>query len=253
MSEELEGPEAPEPPGSPEPPAPRVRRRGRTVLLLATAAVLGLVAGTCTGYLIQADREPTALPPLSQPVVVQAKGPAPEPLAAAQDREMKTDGDLRKLLIERPKGAREPDYVPGNDGWLNMAEYAEQLKDADREFVSLATAEYRRAAESVWTEHDTQSVDVRLVQYHQEENLSAADRAGNWDVDGTRSWPIPGTGDGMVYITAKPETQAGYLPVYKAQAAAWRGDIAMEIWIFDTKPISKSKIMDLAERQMERL
>jgi hypothetical protein len=56
----------------------------------------------------------------------------------------------------------------------------------------------------------------------------------------------------MVYLF-KPERKAGYLPVYKAQAAAWRGDIAMEIWIYDTKPIPKSKIVDLAERQLERL
>lgn len=58
---------------------PRVRRRGRTALLIATAAVLGLVGGACAGYLIQADREPTKLPSLSQPVVAQAKGAGPEP------------------------------------------------------------------------------------------------------------------------------------------------------------------------------
>ncbi|MFI5798411.1 hypothetical protein [Streptomyces sp. NPDC051677] len=53
--------------------------------MIAGAAVLGIVAGACTGYLIQADRAPTALPPLSQPVVGQAKGEV-EPLSAAQDR-----------------------------------------------------------------------------------------------------------------------------------------------------------------------
>ncbi|MFJ2721997.1 hypothetical protein [Streptomyces sp. NPDC087437] len=236
------------------PDAPRARRRrGRTALLLATAAVLGLVAGTCTGCLIQADRKPTALPPLSQPVLAQAKGEGPEPLSAAQDRKVKTDGDLRELLIARPKGAKKPDFEPGKDGWLNMAEYADQLVDEDREFASLAEAEFRRAAGVAWTGHGTESVEVRLVQYHQEERLGASDRAGNWDTFDTDSWPIPGTGDGRVYISAEPETEPGYLPMYKAQATAWRGDIAMEIWIYDTKPIPKSKIMDLAKRQMERM
>jgi hypothetical protein len=55
------------------------------------------------------------------------------------------------------------------------------------------------------------------------------------------------------YIHAEPEREDGYLPIYSAEAHAWRGDIVMKIWIYDTKPISKKKIMDLAKRQMERL
>ena len=56
----------------------RPRRRGRTTLLIACAALLGAVAGVCTGYVVQADREPTALPPLSLTTVAQAKGEGPE-------------------------------------------------------------------------------------------------------------------------------------------------------------------------------
>ncbi|MEU1195610.1 hypothetical protein ABZ446_05240 [Streptomyces sp. NPDC005813] len=228
------------------------RRRGRTTLIVATAAVLGLVAGTCVGYLVQADREPTKLPSLSQPVVAQAKGEGPEPLSAAQDRRVKTDGDLRKLLIKRPKGTKVPDWEPGEDGWLNMADYADQLENSGREFGDLVKSEYRRAAGTSWLVGSNQSVEIRLVQYRQEESLGASDRVSWWDTDDTSSWPIPGAGDGMVYLF-KVERKAGYLPLYKAQASASRGDIAMEIWIYDTKPIPKSKIMDLAKRQMERL
>jgi len=220
-------------------------------VLIATAAVLGLVAGTCAGFLIQADREPTKLPPLSQPVLTQAKGEGPEPLSAAQDRQVKTDGDLRKLLLPRPKGAQESES--GVDGWLTMADYADKLLRSDEMFSDLADAEFRRAVVVGWDVGSTYSVEIRLVQYRQEENLAAVDRTGLWEVDGTTSWPIPGTGDGMVYVTNKPKNEAGYLPSYSAEAHAWRGDIAMEIWVYDTKPIPKSKIMDLAERQMERL
>src|SRR6478735_883739 len=90
-----EGPENPERPDVPEgtsivvpgttadaPSEPGPRRRGRTTLIVATAAVLGLVAGTCAGFLVQAHRAPTRLPSLSQPVLNQAKGPGPEPLSA---------------------------------------------------------------------------------------------------------------------------------------------------------------------------
>ncbi|MGJ3560129.1 hypothetical protein ACR6C2_22135 [Streptomyces sp. INA 01156] len=98
-----------EPAGADAAARPRPRPRGRTTLLIAAAAVLGVVAGTCTGYLVQAGREPTALPSLSQPVLTQKKqkeGQEPAPLSAAQDRRVKTDGDLRKLLLKKPRGAR---------------------------------------------------------------------------------------------------------------------------------------------------
>ncbi|MCT9003645.1 hypothetical protein ACWGKW_06895 [Streptomyces sp. NPDC054766] len=234
------------------PPVPRARRRGRTTLLIATAAVLGLVAGTCTGFLVQADREPTKLPPLSQPVVAQAKGEGPEPLSAAQDHRVKTDGDLRKLLLPRPKGTKVPDWAPEQDGWLDLAGYAHSLDHSDREFEDLIKAEFRRGAGVSWTVGSTYSTEIRLVQYRQEENLSAAVQASDWNVEGASDSSFPGASDGMVYLF-KPERKAGYLPLYKAQATASRGDIAMEIWIFDSKPIPKSKIMDLAKRQLERL
>ncbi|MDQ0934344.1 hypothetical protein [Streptomyces turgidiscabies] len=86
------------------------------MLLVVGAAVLGLVAGTCVGYLVQADREPTPLPSLSQATVAQAEGEGPEPLSAAQDRKVRTDGDLRKLLLRKPTGARPVAWLEGSPG-----------------------------------------------------------------------------------------------------------------------------------------
>ncbi|WP_369247535.1 hypothetical protein [Streptomyces sp. R41] len=254
MPEALDVPVVPD--VSVAPDVPR-RRRGRTTLMIASAAVLGLVAGTCAGYLVQADREPTKLPSLSQPVVAQAKGAGPEPLSAAQDRRVKTDGDLRKLLIKRPKGTREADWL-SDDGWMDIGEYAESYTKPAGAFRGLVSDEFRRAAVTGWRVGSTYSVEIRLAQYRQEENLAAADAAEDghyWanEESGTRSWDIPGTGDGTAYVHTKADTKAGYLPMYEAEAHAWRGDIAMEIWIYDTKPIPKSKIMDLAKQQMERL
>ncbi|MGQ4381887.1 hypothetical protein [Streptomyces sp. SAS_270] len=238
--------------------APRVRRRGRTTLLIATAAVLGLVAGTCAGYLVQADREPTELPYLSQPVVKQAKGDGPEPLSAAQDRKVKVDGDLRRLLVKRPKGTQASKYLTGKDGWMDVADYSESFKKPDVGFKNLVQDEFRRAAVTGWQRGSTYSVEIRLVQYRQEEGIGASDEFDNslfWAEkdSGTDSWSIPGTGDGMAYVHADPDTRPGYLPLYEAEAHAYRGDIAMEIWVYDSKPIPKKTIMDLAERQMGRL
>lgn len=259
VTDEVTEPDAePDPEPGPEPgPESRPRRRGRTTLLIAVA-VLGVVAGTCTGFLVQAGRAPDKLPSLAQATLTQAKGPAPEPLSAAQDRNVKTDGDLRKLLLKRPSGARDPEYTVGDDGWLNLAAYAETFEKPAEAFGDLVSDHFRRAAVIDWREGSTLSVEVELVQYRQEESLAAADAADGayyWAEHESRtdSWPIPGTGDGMAYVHHTPDSEAGYLDMYGAEAHAWRGDIAMDIWVYDTKPIPKKKIMDLAKRQMERL
>lgn len=254
----LEEPE--ERPGVPDAPvAPassRPRRRGRTVRLIGAAALLGLVAGTCAGYLVQAGREPTKLPPLSQPALRQAKGGV-EPLTAAQDPRLRTDGDLRKLLLKRPRGARQEGWVP-RDGWMGLAAYARQYTRPAGEFSDLVTDQFRRAAVTGWKDGGAYGVEIRLVQYRQEDSMAAADASHNLEsyAEGepqTDSWAVPGTGDGQAYVHHRPDTKNGYLPVYSAEAHAWRGDVAMEIWIYGTKPVPKKTIMDLAKRQMERL
>jgi hypothetical protein len=233
------------------------RRRGRTTLLIAAAAVLGVVAGTCTGYLIQADRDPTPLPSLSQPVLAQAKGDGPEPLSAAQDRRVKTDGDLRKLLLKKPAGTKTAEWLSSVNGWLSLPAYANTYVKPGEAFGDAVSDEFRRAVSTGWTKGQA-DFEVRLTQFRQEEVLAAADvTAGNqsWAADesATRSWTLPGTENGMVYVHDKPDTKPGYLPQYFAEAYAWRGDIAVMVWVYDTKPIPKKTIMDLAERQMERL
>ncbi|MER5597768.1 hypothetical protein [Streptomyces sp. NPDC002265] len=237
--------------------SPRPRRRGRTTAMIAGAAVLGTVAGTCVGYLVQADRAPTALPSLSQAVVKQAGGEV-EPLSAAQDRKVKMDGDLRKLLLDRPKGTKE---IPmGDEGWESLAEYAERYDKPANAFSNLAEDEFRRSAGISWRSGSTYNVEIVLTQFRQESKAAASEWSDNghyWaEKEGhTRDWPIPGTGDGngTVYVHDTPDRKPGYLPFYTAEAHAWRGDVYMEIWINDSKPIPKAKIMDLAERQVGKL
>lgn len=68
-----EAPDASEAPAGAA-PAARPRRRGlRTAGRLAVAAVLGIVGGTAVGHGIQAEREPTPLPPLNQPALAYPK------------------------------------------------------------------------------------------------------------------------------------------------------------------------------------
>ncbi len=220
--------------------------------------MLGLVVGTCVGYLVQADREPTPLASLSQPTLRQEKGEGPEPLSAARDRRVKTDGDLRKLLLKKPRGARD-DALPA--GWRGIAESADEYKQPKKAFGGLVDSEFRRAAATGWKTGGTTNVEVRLLQFRQEEARGAADWTDGgqyWAENGrnsnsTDSYAIPGTADGMAYVRRAPVTKAGYLPLYTAEAHAWRGDIAMDISVYGSKPIARKTILDLATRQMERL
>ncbi|MDL2078877.1 hypothetical protein QNN03_20800 [Streptomyces sp. GXMU-J15] len=248
--------------------APRRRRRGRrTALLLTGAGVLGLVAGTCAGYLVQAEREPTPLPPLSQPELKRAAGEAPEPLPVSRDRQVRTEGDLRKLVLRKPAGAQKAGWLTEPVEWLDMADYANMYDDPSRAYANMAP-DFRRAVTTGW-ETDTYTVEINLVQHRQDETLAAKKAVENhqyWATfDGSdpesdfsenkdvKSWTIPGTEEGMAYVDTVPDTEPGYEPLYRASAHAWRGDINMEIWIYGSEPIARKTILDIAERQMERL
>jgi hypothetical protein len=248
-----EVPQQAEAPGLPRPP----RRRGRTAALIVCAAVLGVVAGVCTGYVVQAGRDPDPLPPLAQQTAPQdEKGKGPEALSASQDHRVKTDGDLRKLLVPRPSGAQKSDSV---QGWLDQYGYANYFENPDRMFADLSGSSFRRAALTGWDKGQS-AVGIHLIQFRDAEDLGSRDfLSGQQSYMLSDEWagndgePIPGSSTGRVYVFDHPETKAGYLPMYKARALAVRGDIVMDAWLYDTKPIPKKTAMDLAERQLERL
>jgi hypothetical protein len=247
---------------APAEPAPR-RPRGRTTLLLAAAALLGVVAGVATGYTVQAERKPTPLPPLSQAKLSYPDKHVPadewEPVPAEHDRRVKTDGDLRKLLVDKPKGAREFTFLPITDGWMTPADYARGFEQPGTMFGSLLEMDVRRIAATEW-QHGDQVTSVVLVQFHDLSGRSAPDHASSqgWymagdDYAGNDGHPIEGSDNGRYWVYDSPYREAGYLPVYGARAIACRGDIVLDINITDTEPIDADEIRDVAERQLERL
>ncbi|MGW0364387.1 hypothetical protein [Streptomyces sp. NPDC002990] len=245
--------------GEPIAAAPR-RRRGRTTFLIAGAAVLGVLAGTVTGYAVQYHREPTPLPPLAQPKLVTPKALAPDDGTTNKtvnaNRWHKTDDDLGKLLIEAPAGAQSE-----GTGYDSLDLYSAEFEEPGVVFRSLAVEGFRRAAVTMWTQGD-RAVEVRLVQFNdfsgaddfqrsQSEYMPGKKYAGN---DGVA---IPGiSGDlGHVWVFTEAHEEPGYHPVRLARALARRGDIVLEISYYETrgKKISEGDVIDLAKRQLERL
>ncbi|MET9495775.1 hypothetical protein [Streptomyces sp. NPDC006552] len=238
------------------PPGPPRRRRGRTTALIACAAVLGVVAGVCTGYIVQAGRDPDPLPPLAARTVAQEGGSAPQAFAATGDRRARTDGDLRKLLLPRPAGVQKADTA---QGWRNQYSYAKDFEDPDHMFRELSNGSFRRAASSAWKKGHA-ATEIHLIQFRDAERLgSRGFCSGQRSYMSEEKWagndgePIPGTAEGRVYVFDHPSTEPGYLPMYQARALAVRGDIVMDIWLYDSGPITKKTAMRLAERQLERL
>ncbi|MER7727853.1 hypothetical protein [Streptomyces sp. NPDC096323] len=247
--------------------APAKRRpRGRTTLIIAAAAVLGIAAGTAVGYGVQAERAPTPLTALSQPGLgYPAKAlPAdqvPDPLPASQDRQVRTDGDLRKLLIPKPAGWSEnKDELFVQDGWMGVQNYALDFEDEGYMFGRLLENDIRRVAAAAWKKGAHRTANVWLVQFRSGATTGAADHAADQRAympdekhgAGNEGDAIKGSLEGRYYVY-KAQEEAGYLPLYRARAVFERGDVMAEINMFDTEPISKKDIRTLAERQLERL
>ncbi|MEU0299183.1 hypothetical protein ABZ252_06875 [Streptomyces sp. NPDC006175] len=247
-----------------EPPAvapERKRPRGRTTLLIAAAALLGISWGTAVGYDIQAERPPTPLPALSQaelayPAKALPADKVPAPLPASQDRQVRTDGDLRKLLLPKPKGFEKSDGLWLRDGWMDLADDARLFDDEAYMYEELLGADFRRAAGASW-EKGNRVVNVALVQFRSGDQLGAVGHAesqlsymGESDIGaGNTGDPIKGSGNGRYYLY-EVHNEAGYLPMYRARAVAQRGDVMMEINLFDTEPLGKKDIRSMAERQL---
>ncbi|MFB6839615.1 hypothetical protein [Streptomyces sp. NPDC056361] len=249
------GPDA----GTPEAPVARPRRRAlRTVGLIAVAAVLGLVGGTAVGYRIQADRDPTPLPALNQvglayPAEPLPEGEEPEPLSAKEDLQSKAQGDLRKLLVPRPAGAK----ADGEDGWVSLSTYVSDYTWPNEALKFQLRQNIRRIASRSWRSGEYRTVTVNLLQYRPGEQIGALEFVEDQfsyarDDSDTAGEELKGSGNGR-YFVYPVHREAGFLDVYEARAFAQRGDVAIEIFMFDTRKIAEKDIRSLAEKQLERL
>ncbi|MFC8956672.1 hypothetical protein ACFT8P_29210 [Streptomyces sp. NPDC057101] len=246
------------------PPAARPRRRAlRTTGLIAVAALLGLVGGTAVGYRIQADREPTPLPPLNQPGLAYPakplpKGEEPDPLPASEDLQAKAQGDLRKLLVPRPAGAKK-DKFADRDGWQSVSEFASHFDRPGDALSYQLELGIRRVAVTSWATGGDRVSEIRLVQYRAGDELGAQDYVAEQqdympdaEFADSEGEPLEGSADGRYYVFPV-QREAGYEDLYEARAYFHRGDIAVEVFLYDTEKIPEKDIRSLAERQLGRL
>jgi hypothetical protein len=239
----------------PGPPARKPRRRGRTTLLIACAAVLGVLAGGGLGYRIQYDRKPTPLPPLTGAALPQPKGAAPPApaLPASEDGGLVFHKDLTKLLVPTPKGAHET-----RRGWESLLDYSEEYTDPSVIFTQLAGEHFQRSALAGWKQHDDYYT-VILTQFRDETYDNARyffsnESSGNDDdPESGPSVDIPGVDNGSVWPSAEPHRSAGYLPVYTGRGLAEYGNIFVEVYAQGLHPVKAATVMTVIRKQLERL
>ncbi|MFJ8214245.1 hypothetical protein [Streptomyces sp. NPDC096033] len=244
-----------------EQPPPRApRRRGRTTALIATALVLGALAGTVTGYAIQYGRKPTPLPPLAQQKPGTPKAQAPNDATTVKsinaNRWHKTDDDLTKLLVDAPAGAKVE-----ADGYETIDSFATGFKEPDHALRGYLKDGIRRVATRAWTQGDV-VVEVRLVQFRDFSGADGYQRGQSVympdkEYAGNGGAVVPGVGAGLghVWVDSEAQEKPGYYPVRSGRALVRRGDVVLDIHYFDTRggKIDEGDVLDLAKRQLERL
>ncbi|MEU9605123.1 hypothetical protein [Streptomyces sp. NPDC048057] len=219
-----------------------------------------MVGGTAVGYGVQAEREPTPLPALSQPGLTYPAKPLaadrrPAALTAAEDHQVKTEGDLRKLLLPKPAGARSVDAEWLDEGEMDLQSYAQWFESPQRAVADLLARDMRRGAGARWTKGEREW-SVNLVQFENYEGASMfMDSQDNYMpglTGGDEGDLLSYTEQGRTYIHAVKKN-AGYKPLYQARALVQRGNIMADIHLYDTEPIGKKEIGTLARQQWERL
>ncbi|MCF3960506.1 hypothetical protein [Streptomyces fuscigenes] len=218
--------------------------------------MLGIAGGTAVGYGVQARRPPVPVGTLAQAGLTasgRSAGPA-VPLPVAEDAGVPTAGDLRKVLVPVPKGARAHRVAPDVDGWLSLDGYA-SLYDASGNVQStLSKYHFRRAVDEHWTQ-GRRAVDVVLIQVQPGTDQYAAEIVD--DLNGGRdSWagsvPVAGSTNGF-FIRSDIPADPGHPDLHHVAVVESRGDTVAEMHLYDPKTISTADVQALATEQMERL
>ncbi|MFC1417956.1 hypothetical protein [Streptacidiphilus cavernicola] len=256
VADPAQDPAAATDPDSAAAPAPKKRPRGRTALIMVGAVVLGVLGGGGAGYAVQSARKPTPLPPLA---VAQPKYPAKRvaapALPASQDDQVKTDGDLTKLLVPAPAGMKPLPDQDSTHFWESLADYAENYTKPGVEFKDQADSHFRRAAVASWYK-GAENTTVYLVQYAHGYANGAQSEVTNeqsyaQDDTGGKPVDVPHYNGGEVYPGAKK--LGGSNPYYEGRGYAQHGDIAVEVFVDSAHPVSAKTLLTLIQSQLERL
>lgn len=224
----------------------------RTGLLFTSAVVVGLLGGTGTGWAIQRQRPATPLPPLATTVGTRVLAGAPAGAASqspdpSTDDGAKLDGDLRKLLLDKPADATDSAFTQPVH-WLSVRDLAEVSRRPERQFAELNQRGFRRAAARLWDAKDGTTVDVELTQFRT--GSGAADYYGAGIGGEKGAVKIVGTLTGYA-VAAPSRDQDGQ---YWGEAIAMHGTVIVAVYVYSpVKPVDPNGIARIAAEQLGKL
>lgn len=219
----------------------------RTGLLFSSAVVVGLLGGGALGFEVQKHRAPTPLPPLDTRIpAAVAAAPAAKPDPATDDL-AKLGGDLRTLLIDKPAGSKDPQYIPGLS-WITAYDLAESSgSNADHAFVELGNAGFRRAAQRAWVTPDDKTVEVTVIQFRT--TAGATEFESNDGVAGDGDTVVPGTG-GHAYASKDTNLDGDHW----GMASFTHGNVVVFALVFDhAKAVDPTDVSSLAQQEAAKL
>lgn len=229
---------------------PAEKRRIRTRTLFTAALVLGVVGGVAGGYAVQARRQPTPLPTLSVAPPVYPRSPLydgirPPSLPANVDDATIANGDLTKLLLPTPPGAK----ATFNDhGWMSLIEEADTCTNPAPCFSTDVITGVERIADTAWNRSDGVYVEIRILQY----------QPGHSDVPDNGLPSFVGS-TGKTLTLPSDIAAAGYEYTDENgdnddHAMAVHGSLAVYFWVTShTRVPDPSIVSDLITQQMARL
>jgi hypothetical protein len=227
----------PPPPGYPGAPyaAPRKRRTGMIVGIIAAVVAVCLIGGAVATVLVlrnlNTTATPTAGPSASTPQTEPTTDPTSGPTTGNPGGSDFT-GDLRTLLLPRPAGANPWQDFPTSDGNLDLDTAAELFQDPDAVKKDLTTMHFRRGAANHWTADD---IDVLLILFQfesredAEEFLASTERDGIEDHDARGDFGgVPGS---LTYVANKDDGNGKRSAIFVSnqanivsQVVVWRPD-----------------------------
>lgn len=228
----------------------------RTGLLFTSAVVVGLLGGAGTGWAIQRQRPATPLPPLATTLQTRVLTEPPAGAATASasqgsdpstDDGAKLDGDLRKLLLDKPSDATDSAFTEPVH-WLSVRDLAELTSRPELQFADLNQDGFRRAAARLWDAKDGTTVDVELTQFRT--GSGAADYFGAGIGGEKGAVKIAGTLTG--YAVALPNRDPD--GQFWGEAIAMHGTVIVGVYVYSSvKPVDPNGVARIAAEQLGKL
>jgi hypothetical protein len=234
--------------GTPIGPAPRRRRTGLLLALVAAGLAVAVLLGIGSFIAVSTIRRIAHLAPAST---------SPEPAKTASLHpslaEAHFTGDLRDLLLQPPPGTNPMTLSGSSDGHISLNQYAATFYD--KQFMSdkLETLDFQSGAEVRWRASDGTIVDIVLVQLGdatKANSFIATLQFGDQSAEGlTTDGYFAGIPLGRYFVYETPDTD-GYVIL---RAAYTKNDIAVDIAVQQRTKPRTAPVITLCQDQFARL